>query len=210
MNKNYIVEGNIGSGKSTLLRKLSNISDCEIIQEPVDVWLTIKDNNNKNLLQHFYEDMNRNSYLFQTMVFKTRLQALDVPQNKLIRFSERSIWTDRYIFGKICCEDNKMSSIETECYHHWFNWLEEKFKPNPDGIIYINCSPEKCMERINNRGRNEESKIPFDYLSKLHLYHEEWLNNTMYKDIPILILNNENDDNWDDLINQVSEFIYSK
>jgi deoxyadenosine/deoxycytidine kinase len=98
--------------------------------------------------------------MFQTMVFKTRIQSLEKEQISPFRFSERSIWTDRFVFGKMCLEDNKMNSIESSCYKFWFEWLEEKFKPKPDGIIYIKCSPEKCLERISQRGRNEENKIP--------------------------------------------------
>ena len=165
----YIIEGNIGSGKSTILKKLENLSNVEVVQEPVDKWIEIKDNDGKNLLQHFYEDMNRYSYMFQTMVFKTRIEALSKPQEKQFRFSERSIWTDRFVFGKMCLEDEKMNSIETSCYKYWFEFLEEQFKPKPDGIIYIKCSPEKCLERIEKRGREEESKIPIEYLNTLDL-----------------------------------------
>lgn len=201
----FIIEGNIGSGKSTLVDKLSQRSDAELIPEPVDVWLSIKGNDNKNLLHHFYDDMDRYAYLFQTMVFKTRLQSLDKPQEKPIRFSERSIWTDKYVFGKTCIDDNKMNQLETNCYHTWFNWLEEKFRPQPTGIIYIKCSPEKCSERINKRGREEESHIPLSYLEKLHNLHEDWLNNWKYT--PVLILDNEIDDNWDSILKQVDSFV---
>lgn len=200
----FIIEGNIGSGKSTLLKKLNELSNIEIIQEPVDKWLEIKDDNNKNLLDYFYTDMERNSYMFQTMVFKTRVESLDKPQIKDIRFSERSIWTDKYVFGKMCLEDKKMNSIETSCYKYWFNFLENKFKPKPTGIIYIKCSPEKCLERINNRGRNEETKIKLEYLQKLHNYHEEWFDN--WKKTPILIIDNEEDNNWNDIVNKINKF----
>jgi len=203
----FIIEGNIGSGKSTLLKKLNELPNTEIIQEPVDKWLEIKDNNNKNLLDYFYTDMERNSYMFQTMVFKTRVESLDKPQEKDIRFSERSIWTDRYVFGKMCLEDEKMNSIETSCYKYWFDFLENKFNPNPTGIIYIRCSPEKCLERINNRGRNEETKIKLEYLQKLHNYHEEWFDN--WKKTPILIIDNEEDNNWDNVINKINKFSYN-
>jgi len=200
----FIIEGNIGSGKSTLLNKLSELENIEIIQEPVDKWLEIKDDNNKNLLDYFYSDMERNSYMFQTMVFKTRIDALDKPQKEDIRFSERSIWTDRHVFGKMCLEDNKMNSIETSCYKYWFDFLEKKFDPNPNGIIYIRCSPEKCLERINNRGRNEESSIKLDYLKKLHQYHEDWLNH--WDKTPVLIINNEEDNNWDNILDKIKMY----
>jgi len=200
----FIIEGNIGSGKSTLLNKLSEQNNIEIIQEPVDKWLEIKDENNKNLLEYFYSDMERNSYMFQTMVFKTRVDALDKPQIKPFRYSERSIWTDRYVFGKMCLEDKKMNSIETSCYKYWFDFLEKKFNPNPNAIIYIRCSPQKCLERINERGRDEETKIKLEYLEKLHNSHEEWINN--WKKTPVLIIDNEQDNNWENMLNKINHF----
>ena len=112
MNKWYIIEGNIGSGKSTLLNILESVPNVEVIPEPVHMWTSIKDNKEINLLQHFYSDMDRYSYMFQTMVFKTRLESLEPKQLQQFRFSERSILTDRYVFGKMCLEDNKMNSIE--------------------------------------------------------------------------------------------------
>jgi len=207
MNKWYIIEGNIGSGKSTLLELLSKTPNTEVIPEPVHMWTDIKDNNNINLLQHFYSDMNRYSYMFQTMVFKTRLESLELKQEKQFRFSERSIWTDRYVFGKMCLEDEKMNSIESNCYKYWFTWLEEKFKPTPDGIIYVKCSPEKCLERINIRGRSEENNISLDYLNKLNTYHEEWLQN--WKETPVLIIDNEEDNNYENILNKINNYIMS-
>ena len=82
----YIVEGNIGSGKTELLTKLNENIDCEIIKEPVEIWQSIT-GNGKNILQQFYENPSRYAYLFQTIVFKTRLQSIDYPQLKSIRFS---------------------------------------------------------------------------------------------------------------------------
>jgi len=204
MKKWYIIEGNIGSGKSTILKLLENAKNVEVIQEPVDLWLNIKDDDNKNLLQHFYSDMDRYSYMFQTMVFKTRLQSLEKPQVNEFRFSERSIWTDRFVFGKMCLEDKKMNSIESSCYKFWFEWLEEKFKPKPDGIIYIKCSPKKCLERINNRGRDEENKIPIEYLEKLNMYHDKWFDD--WKETPLLIIDNDEDNNYLNIMNKINVF----
>lgn len=204
-NKWYIVEGNIGSGKTTLLEKLNENEQFEVIREPVNLWLSIKGSDGKNLLQEFYEEPVRYSYLFQTMVFKTRLESLDHPQTQPIRFSERSIWTDRFVFGKSCIESNKMNELETNCYHFWFNWLEDKFFKKPDGIIYLRTSPEKCLERMRERARNEESSVPIEYLKELHNYHESWLSN--WTTTPLLIVNNENDNDWANVLNQVKNFI---
>lgn len=201
----YIIEGNIGSGKTTLINKLKTIQSCEVIEEPVDVWLSIKDENDKNLLGLFYDDPNKYAYIFQSMVFTSRLKTLDKPQDKLFRFSERSIWTDKYIFGKSCIESGKINHLESHCYNIWFNWLEDKFAPKPDGIIYVKTSPEKCLERIKTRSRSEEDSIPLDYLIDLHKRHDEWLCN--WNKTPVLILNNDEDcDDLEKFLDKIKEF----
>jgi thymidine kinase len=200
----YIVEGNIGSGKSTLLEKLTDNKQYEVVREPVNLWLNIKGSDDKNILQNFYEDPERYAYIFQSMVFKTRLESLDCEQKKPVRFSERSIWTDKYVFGKSCVDSKKMNGLETNCYHFWFDWLEKKFWKKPDGIIYLRTSPEKCMERMKERARNEESSVPLDYLEELHQYHEDWL--SKWTTTPVLIIDNNNDNDWDNVIKQINNF----
>jgi deoxyadenosine/deoxycytidine kinase len=200
-----IVEGNIGSGKTTCLDKLESNENFEVIREPVDLWLGVKGSDGKNLLQEFYEEPTRYSYLFQTMVFKTRLQSIEHEQQKPVRFCERSIWTDRHVFGKSCINSGKMNELETNCYQFWFNWLEQKFYEKPHAIIYLRCAPEKCFERMHRRARSEEDGVPLEYLKELHDYHEIWLSN--WKHTPILIIDNDEDNNWDDIMNQINSFI---
>jgi len=202
--KKYIlVEGNIGSGKTTLLDKLSEYDHFEVIREPVDVWLKIKGSNGKNLLQEFYEEPIKYAHLFQTMVFITRLQSIEHEQTKQYRFCERSILTDKYIFGKSCIKSGKMNELETNCYNLWFDWLCKNTK-KPDAIIYLQCSPEKCLSRVKERSRSEDVNVPIEYLQELHDYHEEWFKNT---DIPTLIINNDTDHNFDKVISLINNFI---
>ncbi len=201
----FLVEGNIGSGKTTLLDKLEENSNWEVIREPVNLWMDIKGSDGKNLLQEFYEEPTRYAYLFQTMVFKTRLESLDHTQTSPFRFSERSIWTDRYVFGKSCINSNKMNDLETNCYKFWFPWLEEKFFKKPDGIIYLRTEPEKCLSRMRERARHEEDSVSLDYLKEIHNYHEEWLN--QWDQTPLLIIDNNNDNDWNSVLKQVDNFI---
>lgn len=203
--KYILIEGNIGSGKTTLLDKLSNNEKFEVIREPVDLWLKIKGSDGKNLLQEFYEDPVRNAHLFQMMVFITRLQSIEHEQTKNVRFCERSILTDRYVFGRSCISSGKMNELEINCYNLWFDWLETKFTKKPDAIIYLKCSPEKCHSRIHQRSRSEEASVPLEYLQELHDYHEEWINNCT--DIPTLTINNEVDNNFDSIIDEINKFI---
>lgn len=204
-NKWFIIEGNIGSGKTTLLEKLNENINYEVIKEPVDLWQNIKGDNNKNILQSFYEDPKRYAYLFQTIVFKTRLQSLDHPQIKPVRFSERSIWTDRNVFGKLCINMGNMNELEKNAYYSWFNWLEDKFFRKPDGIIYVYATPTTCNKRMKERNRVEESEVPLEYLKETHKYHEEWLQNKHN----VFIINNDDNDNWDEKIKQIEVYIKS-
>jgi deoxyadenosine/deoxycytidine kinase len=97
-----------------------------------------------------------------------------------------------------------MNELEKNAYIQWFDWLEKKFFKIPDGIIYLQCSPEKCYERMNIRGRNEESSVPIEYLKEIHLNHEEWL--LSWNKTKVLILNNENDNDWINIIKQIKNF----
>jgi len=200
-----IVEGNIGSGKTTCLDKLESNENFEVIREPVDLWLGVTGSDGKNLLQEFYEEPTRYAYLFQSMVFKTRLQSIEHEQTSSVRFCERSIWTDRHVFGKSCINSGKMNQLETNCYKFWFDWLEQKFYEKPHAIIYLKCSPEKCFARMHQRARNEETGVPLEYLQELHEYHEEWIGN--WTQTPVLIIDNDADDDWDNIMNQINQFI---
>ena len=61
------IEGNIASGKSTLIDYLQTKTSkllMQVIPEPVEQWKATVDENGKNILSYFYDDLSRWSYLF--------------------------------------------------------------------------------------------------------------------------------------------------
>jgi thymidine kinase len=48
---------------------------------------------------------------------------------------------------------------------------------NLDIIFYLRTNPETCYNRLQQRGRPEETQtVSLDYLQKIHAFHETWLN----------------------------------
>ena len=109
----YSVEGNIGSGKSTLVKLLKNqlseiIPDAKFIflQEPVDIWETIKDSNGKTIIEKFYANQEKYSFPFQMMAYISRLsqitQTIEKNPNAII-ITERSVFTECHLIKNNIC-----------------------------------------------------------------------------------------------------------
>lgn len=186
MNRPRIVslEGNIGAGKSTLLSALkeryANRKDIIFVEEPVGIWESIQQDG-LNMLQLFYKDTLRYSFTFQILAFTTRLKLLkdaikeanesDPPVKTIIM--ERSLEADRNIFAKMLHSDKQMQQCEYDIYVKMSDDILRDY--SVDGIIWINTPPDECVNRIKSRNREGEETISFDYLSKCHENHVEWL-----------------------------------
>ena len=78
--KIIVIQGNIGSGKSTFVESLkvkygNNPQMC-FLQEPVSEWLKIKDEKGVNILENYYADQHKYSFMFQMMAYISRLSIL--------------------------------------------------------------------------------------------------------------------------------------
>jgi len=189
------IEGNIGAGKTTFLDKLKEkIHDSVFIKEPVDIWLSLKDEDGKNILEKFYKNPQRWCYTFQNLAFITRLnRILDEYYNsdKKFIFSDRITKSDREIFATMSKQDELMNNFEWKIYDFWYNnTFINKLLNKKIYYIYLRSNPKVCLERINKRSRSEEVSINIEYLNKLHNLHEKWLNK---KADNILILDNDDD-----------------
>ena len=200
------IEGNIGTGKSTLIKIIENLlnslkngkkpipkefepflikdrdgkyiyDSVEIITEPVDKWIELKDSDGENILDKFYKDQKRWSYSFQMNAFITRSKEILDHSDKKLVIVERSVLTDRNVFAKLLFNDSKISEMEWKLYNEWFLWLTSSFNIMPNKIVYLKASPDVSFKRIKKRSRTEESTIPFSYIQKVSQEHDNWLNN---------------------------------
>lgn len=181
------IEGNIGSGKSTIVQQLKkqlvNTDNVNyiFIDEPVDEWNEIKDENGKTMIEKYYSNVEKYSFAFQMMAFISRIVALDNlisktnPNKKTYLITERSIFTDKYVFAKMLFDSKKIEDVEYMIYNKWFTHLSKNIKINK--IIYVNTSHEKCFERIQKRSRDGEQLIEMSYLKDCQNYHENMVLN---------------------------------
>ena len=222
------IEGNIGSGKSTLLERLrSEYKDNKYIRflrEPVDEWEKIRDKDGNTMLQKFYANQAEYSFAFQMMAYISRLAIIrenvrdimndlnqdidngNVPR-KYIMITERSLYTDKYVFAKMLYDQGKIEDVKYQIYLNWFDEFAKDFPVND--VIYVNTDPKKCYERIHKRARVGEEVIPLTYLESCHQYHNEFLDETTGVKTNQLILNGNQDifvetglvDDWISTIN---------
>ena len=182
----FSIDGNIGSGKSTLVeylkQNLKKINEYSIvyIQEPVDVWNTVKDTSGETILEKYYRSPERYSFPFQMMAYITRLNSIrnayrEAPDNTIF-ITERCLHTDYNIFAEMLYNSGKMEDIEYVIYCKWFYEFTDFFEIS--GFIYLQIPPDVCHSRIESRNRKGESNIPLEYLQDCHNYHEKWLINT--------------------------------
>ena len=172
------IEGNIGSGKSTIINYLkTNYSKNEniiFLPEPVEEWEKIKDDEGNTILTKFYNDQKKYSFAFQMMAYISRLNILRKTIEKnpgKIIISERSLYTDKYVFAQMLYDDQKMESVEYQIYNNWFHSFSDLAPLHK--VIYLKTDPNVSFQRIHERNRTGESSIPYDYIQNCHVYHDK-------------------------------------
>ncbi|XP_029924347.1 deoxycytidine kinase [Myripristis murdjan] len=236
------IEGNIAAGKSTFVRLLQAASEeWEVIPEPIGKWCNVQNDNEDvyqelsssqksggNLLQMLYDKPSRWSYTFQSYASLSRIRSqLQAPSMKLqgadepVQFYERSVYSDRYVFASNLYESGELTETEWSVYQDWHTWLLAQFESRIalHAIIYLRAEPQRCMQRLRQRGRDEEQGVPLEYLEQLHHKHEAWLLHRTARldfnylnELPVLVLD-VNDDFKNDRIRQeavidkVKEFV---
>ena len=152
------IVGNIGAGKTTLTELLSKHFTWEAQFEAVD---------NNPYLEDFYGDMKRWSFNLQIYFLNSRFQQLiELQQGDKNIIQDRTIYEDAYIFAENLHDMGLMSSRDYENYRAIFDNITSFIKP-PDLLIYLKASVPTLVNNIQRRGREYESGIRLDYLSKL-------------------------------------------
>jgi deoxyadenosine/deoxycytidine kinase len=208
------IDGNIGSGKSTLIDNLKKHflnEDVIFLEEPINEWNKIKDENNKTILEKYYENINKYAFCFQMMTFITRYVLLleTIKQNpKAIIVTERSLYTDKHIFAKMLFDSKKINTFEYQIYNKWFDEFVKKLPEHK--FIYLHTKPDTCINRIKTRSRDGEDKIDIEYLNKCNEYHDKMFEQIKYEHKFNLDDCNLESNNYTRIINEIRTYILSQ
>ena len=159
------VAGMIGAGKSTLATALGRHMDLDVYYEPVE---------DNTYLADFYRDTARYSFATQIYLLNRRFQQhQEIIWRGRPAIQDRTIYEDP-IFAKMLVESDLMEARDYDTYLSLFRHMAN-FMCRPSAIIYLDVSPEKSMERIQQRGRGVESGISLKYLEALYSAYEEFV-----------------------------------
>ena len=160
------VAGNIGVGKTTLTGLLAKNFNWEPHYESVD---------NNPYLDDFYTDMQRWAFNLQVYFLNSRFgQLKEFQESGKNIIQDRTIYEDANIFAPNLHAMGLMTSRDFDNYSSLFNLMSSFVNP-PDLLIYLRASVPTLVKQIQSRGRDYESSIRIDYLTRLNERYEAWI-----------------------------------
>jgi len=201
--KHVAVAGNIGAGKTTLTEMLSKHYRWIPQFEDVD---------NNPYLMDFYDDMPRWSFNLQVFFLNSRLkQLLEIQTGTETVIQDRTIYEDANIFAPNLHDMGLMSQRDFENYYNFFQTLKSMVQP-PDLLIYLKASVPTLVGQIQKRGREYEENIRLDYLKKLNILYEKWIEG--YSEGKLLVIDvdknkfPEDHEDFGEIINKVDGMLF--
>ncbi len=160
------VAGNIGAGKTTLTRLLAKHYKWDAHFEDV------VDN---PYLDDFYNQMERWSFNLQIYFLSNRYrQIVQIRESGKDVIQDRTIYEDAFIFAPNLHAMGLMTNRDFKNYTSLFELMESLVQP-PDLLIYLRSSIPNLVDQIHKRGRDYETTISIDYLSRLNERYEAWV-----------------------------------
>lgn len=192
------VAGNIGAGKTTLTTLLGKHFNWQPQYEDV------VDN---PYLDDFYNEMERWSFNLQVYFLNSRFrQLLQIRESGKDVIQDRTIYEDAFIFAPNLHAMGLLTNRDFNNYRSLFDLMESVVAP-PDLLIYLRSSIPNLVKQIHKRGRDYESGISIDYLSRLNERYEAWIHDYDKGNLLIIDVDKidfvENPEDLGDIINRI-------
>jgi len=198
------ITGNIGAGKTTLASKLAEHYGWEVLYESVE---------GNPYLPPFYEDMEKWAFHLQIFFLNSRFEQVlkikSLTEDKTI-IQDRSIYEDAYIFARNLYESGKFNEVDYQTYRSMFNTITQAIS-HPDLMIYLRADLPKLQRQINKRNRDFERNIDPDYLIKLNVLYEDFVNLYTHGKLLIIDVNDldyaENESDFNGIVALIEKHI---
>lgn len=171
MRKNVIVvDGTVGCGKTSLAEILS-----EVLGEKL--YLELGNPDTERMLDRYYAKKTRWGFTMQIHFLNERFKQIKEIWRNKGGLLDRSIFGDR-IFAEMLAEDLEdggegMTWEEFRTYSTLLDSMLEHALP-PTLMIYLRCSTDTAIARINQRDRGLESSVDRHYWERLNTKYDQW------------------------------------
>ena len=169
------IEGVIGAGKTSLARLLSKRHNARLVLEQFE---------ENPFLPDFYRDRERYAFQTQLAFLASRFKQQEALRNRDL-FQEMVI--SDYLFDKdrIFARLN-LSGDEMALYDSIYG-IMNSIAAKADLVVFIQCSVDRLMQNIKERGRPYEKEISRDYIEELNNAYNHFFHH--YSRSPLLIVN---------------------
>ena len=186
------IDGNIGAGKTSILNYLHTNYNINVDLEPIDKW--------KPYLDNIYLEK-KDYFKLLIRIWLDRSWIQEKNKSSLV-IMERSPYFIRNTFNKLIFDTELININENNIINELYDKTDIIWKSNY--FIYLRSSPEKCLDKIYKRGRENEMEISLEYLNNIHEYHEKAFDNLKDKKIVIDVDNKS----IEEIGREINEFIY--
>ena len=160
------IAGNIGSGKSSLTRLLGKHLGWKPIFESVD---------DNPYLDDFYRDMRRWAFPLQVYFLSNRFRShRAITQGSESVVLDRVIYEDAEIFARNLFVIGMMDERDYRNYRALYEVMTDYLEP-PDVLVYLQAGVDTLLRQISLRGRAFELGISRDYLERLNVHYNRWI-----------------------------------
>ena len=158
-----VLEGLIGAGKSTLGQRLVEFLRSINLKS---TWFP--EFKNQKLLDQYLSNMQQYAYDFQVIMVRERI---NVYKHAFLKAKNGSIvFIDRSILGDLTFAEmqHKKGFISDDEFDVYLDLIKCEHLYEPDLILFLECNPETCMNRLLKRdNRSEVSSYNLGYLNDL-------------------------------------------
>lgn len=169
------IEGPIGVGKTTLARRLAETFNYEVMLEQPEA---------NPFLERFYANRQQAALATQLSFLFQRAQAIQ-------DWRQRDIFTPVRVADFLIEKDPLFARVNLDADEYAL--YEKVYRqltidaPAPDLVIYLQASPQRLLERIEQRATHYERHIDGPYLDALNEVYSEFF--LYYDAAPLLIVN---------------------